>query len=230
MNKLPKILFRPISVLADFFLLMVAAFLRLLRLIPGYRKLPLLAQKATAVVLSILILLSSISSTAKRQASLIFLYSPLFKHRADAAWFNDKPPGRWPVRAGGWSYRKAITVTVQKDNLKLFIESNVGQQADNQHQGKQYTSLNINVNNSLVSCNIAFGGHDMHYTPLDNPNAIKNAAIPNKIFSRNGNNLNLGVLTFRGTIIAAPTHPADRFTSKSDNPSKSFASTDIIIS
>src|SRR3989344_1595907 len=86
LSKLLKILLRPVSVLADFSL-------RLLRLIPGYRKLHLLAQKATAVVLSILILFSSISS--------IFLYSPLFKHRADAAWFNDN-----------WSYRKAITVTV----------------------------------------------------------------------------------------------------------------------
>ncbi len=47
-------------------------------------------------------------------------------------------------------------------------------------------------------------------------NATKKANIPKETSATKGINLKVDFLTFKGNIIAAPNHPADKFTNKSD--------------
>src|SRR3989344_2539358 len=72
----------------------------LLLKIPGYKKLSVYLQKATACVLTMFILLSSISS--------IFLYSPLFRKSVSAVWYDDN-----------WAYRKRINTTVASNSSDI---------------------------------------------------------------------------------------------------------------
>src|SRR3989338_5390471 len=98
----------------------------LLLKIPGYKKLSVYLQKATACVLTMFILLSSISS--------IFLYSPLFRKSVSAVWYDDN-----------WAYRKRIDTTVASNssdisNLQMLLTVDTSTGASGIGSGKMQGS------------------------------------------------------------------------------------------
>ena len=98
----------------------------LLLKIPGYKKLSVYLQKATACVLTMFILLSSISS--------IFLYSPLFRKSVSAVWYDDN-----------WAYRKRINTTVASNssdisNLQMLLTVDTSTGANGIGSGKMQGS------------------------------------------------------------------------------------------
>lgn len=76
--------------------------------VPGYKRLPLLFQKAIAVIL----LFTTILTTG----AIPYLFSPIFKPKVEAVWFDDN-----------WAFRKALTFThnaaVSNTKVKFDIDT-----------------------------------------------------------------------------------------------------------
>lgn len=98
-----KILKRPLKKL---FLL-----LPLLRKLPGYKSQPIFLQKALAVTLLLTTLLTS--------STVFYLFSPTFKGKAQAAWFDDN-----------WAYRKAIPLTSVTGGGNKYVTVNTINSSD----------------------------------------------------------------------------------------------------
>jgi len=95
-------------------------------------------------------------------------------------------------------------------NTNLFQKKKNNQNYSYRNQGKSNTSFNIKIHNFLISI---LNTHSLLLSATDN----NNATIPNKILKINAQSLNFGLFVYKGTIIAAPNHPAERLTNRSDN-------------
>lgn len=94
----------------------------------------------------------------------------------------------------------------------LFEEGDIGQKQRDQGKTKSYLSSNSNISeiNSILEI--------FHIPPsFLNWNAITKNKIPKNKLVVNTHALSFCRGSVRGTIIAAPNQPADRFTNKSDN-------------
>jgi len=94
----------------------------------------------------------------------------------------------------------------------LFEEGNIGKKQRNHSKSEGYLSSNINIGEVNSILNV------LHIPPIFLKwNATTKNRIPKSKFVVNTHNLSFDCGSVRGTIIAAPNHPADRFTNKSDN-------------